>query len=175
MQKKAKGYRIPALNRKAIVHGHCHHKAVLRIAAEETILNKMGLDAHTLNDGCCGMAGSFGFEKGEHYEVSLRVGERILLPEVRQAPRSTLVVADGFSCREQIAQQTDRQALHLAQVLQMAIRERDGQEVAPVEYPEHGVVRENEGKPIYTVILAGLGVVLAGLTFIGLRRRSKKN
>jgi hypothetical protein len=80
------------------------------------------------------MAGSFGFERGERYEVSSRAGERVLLPAVREAPRETLILTDGFCCREQIAQGTKRQALHLAQVLQMALREGDH---APAEaYPE---------------------------------------
>ena len=70
--------------------------------------------------GCCGMAGAFGFEK-DHYDVSIKVGERALLPTVRSAGEDTLIIADGFSCREQIAQATDRHALHIAQVIQMAI------------------------------------------------------
>jgi hypothetical protein len=68
------------------------------------------------------MAGSFGFERS-HYDVSMKVGELVLLPAVRQAPRDTLIVADGFSCRTQIAQGTGRRALHLADVLEMANRE----------------------------------------------------
>jgi hypothetical protein len=68
------------------------------------------------------MAGAFGFEK-DHYDVSVACGERMLLPEVRRAAKDTLIIADGFSCREQIRQLTDRQALHTAQVLQMAVKE----------------------------------------------------
>jgi hypothetical protein len=67
------------------------------------------------------MAGAFGFEKGEHYEVSIACGERVLLPAVRRAPPDTLIVATGFSCREQIAQTTDRRALHVADVLKLAL------------------------------------------------------
>src|SRR5205823_4090360 len=81
----------------------------------------VGLDVTVLDAGCCGMAGSFGFEK-DHYDVSIKCGERVLLPAMRAAARDTLIIADGFSCREQIAQMTDRQALHLAQVIQMALR-----------------------------------------------------
>jgi hypothetical protein len=77
------------------------------------------------------MAGSFGFE-ADHYEVSLKCGERALLPGVREAEKSTLIVADGFSCREQIAQCTDRRALHTAEVLQLTIQQRS----LPAEYPE---------------------------------------
>jgi Fe-S oxidoreductase len=68
------------------------------------------------------MAGSFGFEK-EHYDVAMKCGERVLLPAVREADKDALIVADGFSCREQIAQATDRQALHVAQVIRMAMQE----------------------------------------------------
>src|SRR5436853_7442600 len=79
------------------------------------------------------MAGAFGFEK-EHYDISMQVGERMLLPAVRHADKDTLIIADGFSCREQIAQTTDRQALHLAQVIQMAMHESQGG--AEEDYPE---------------------------------------
>ena len=68
------------------------------------------------------MAGAFGFEK-DHYDVSVRCGERVLLPAVRAAPDDTLIIADGFSCREQIYQATGREALHLSQVIQMALRQ----------------------------------------------------
>jgi hypothetical protein len=93
------------------------------LEAEETLLRKLGLNVHAPATGCCGMAGAFGFEAGDHYDVSVACGERVLLPEVRQAGDATLIVADGFSCREQIAQQTGRYALHLAQVIQMALRD----------------------------------------------------
>jgi Fe-S oxidoreductase len=114
---------LPTLERKALVQAHCHHSAVLRFSDEETVLRKMGLDVEHPDSGCCGMAGAFGFEKGEKYEISVRAGERVLLPKVREAARDTLIIADGFSCREQIAQLTNREALHLAQVLRMAQRE----------------------------------------------------
>ena len=79
----------------------------------------MGVDLQSLDSGCCGMAGSFGFEKN-NYEVSLAVGERVLLPAVRQAGPETLIVSDGFSCREQIFQTTTRKSIHLAELLQLA-------------------------------------------------------
>lgn len=89
---------------------------------DAALLSTLGLDFEILDSGCCGMAGAFGFEK-EHYDVSIRCGERVLLPAVRAAERDTLIIADGFSCREQIAQTTGRRALHLAEVLQAALRE----------------------------------------------------
>jgi len=116
------GYQPPQLKRKAIVHGHCHQKAIMGMAHEKSIFSKLGLDFQLLDSGCCGMAGSFGFEAG-HYEVSMNIGELVLLPAVRRAPKETLIIADGFSCREQIRQGTDREALHTAQVLQLALEQ----------------------------------------------------
>ena len=104
------------------MQGHCHHNAIMKIRDEQAVLAKLGLDVEVLDSGCCGMAGSFGFEK-DHYDVSIKVGERVLLPAVREAAEDTLIIADGFSCREQIAQTTDRRALHLAQVIQMAMHQ----------------------------------------------------
>jgi hypothetical protein len=89
------------------------------------------------------MAGAFGFEAGEHYDVSMRVGERVLLPAVREAPADTLIIANGFSCREQIAQTTDRRALHLAQVIQMAKREA---QAPPRQFPERRYVEEPQSE-----------------------------
>ena len=126
---------LPRLERRALVHGHCHHKAVLGMRDEETILGRLGLDYHVVDSGCCGMAGAFGFER-DHYDVSIKAGERVLLPAVRGASPDTIVIADGFSCREQIAQGTDRDALHLAQVVQMAMRDRPTSPAGDI--PEHG-------------------------------------
>ncbi|HEX2224203.1 MAG TPA: FAD-linked oxidase C-terminal domain-containing protein [Thermoanaerobaculia bacterium] len=109
----------PSLSGRAIVHGHCHQRAVLGMEADLALLRRTGLDVHLLDSGCCGMAGSFGFET-DHYEVSIACGERVLLPAVREAAPETLILSDGFSCREQIAQQTGRRALHLAEVLRSA-------------------------------------------------------
>jgi FAD/FMN-containing dehydrogenase/Fe-S oxidoreductase len=120
LEKKVNYYKPPKLARTALVHGHCHQKALMGMGSDESVLSKLGLDFETVDSGCCGMAGSFGFEK-EHYDVSLNVGELVLLPAVRKATDDTLIVANGFSCREQITQTTGRQALHLAQVIQMAM------------------------------------------------------
>jgi FAD/FMN-containing dehydrogenase/Fe-S oxidoreductase len=110
-----------ALNVKAIVHGHCHQKSVLGMGGEGALLKKLGVDYKLLDAGCCGMAGSFGF-KPEHYEVSLRAGELGgLLPAVRAAAADTLIVSNGYSCREQIAQAGGRRALHIAEVARMAL------------------------------------------------------
>jgi FAD/FMN-containing dehydrogenase/Fe-S oxidoreductase len=122
LSQKAPQFPFPKLERKAIIQGHCHHKAIMRMYGEEDVLSKLNLNYDLLDSGCCGMAGAFGFEKGEHYEVSIKAGERVLLPAVRNAARDTLIIADGFSCREQIVQTTGREALHLAQIIQMAMR-----------------------------------------------------
>jgi FAD/FMN-containing dehydrogenase/Fe-S oxidoreductase len=117
------GVTLPPLHRKAIAQAHCHHKAVMRFDAEEKLLRAMGLDLTHPDSGCCGMAGAFGFEK-KHYDLSMKLGERVLLPMVREADRDTLIIADGFSCREQIEQSTGRKTLHFAEVLQMAYEGR---------------------------------------------------
>ena len=111
--------RLPSLQRKAIVQAHCHHKAVMRFDPEEAVLRKIGLDLQHPDSGCCGMAGAFGFER-RHYDLSMRMGERVILPLVRDASDETLIIANGFSCREQIEQSTERKTLHLAEVLRMA-------------------------------------------------------
>jgi Fe-S oxidoreductase len=100
----------------ALVHGHCHHHAVMGLEADRNLLERTGLSFHLLDSGCCGMAGAFGFE-AEHYEISLTIGERVLLPAVREAAPETLIVADGFSCRQQIVQTTNRRPIHLAELL----------------------------------------------------------
>ena len=120
LEHHAPGFRIPQLSKKVLLHSHCHHKALMKMKDEESLLRKAGVDLQSLDSGCCGMAGSFGFEK-DNYNVSLAVGERVLLPAVRQATPETLIVSDGFSCREQILQTTGRKALHLAEVLQLAL------------------------------------------------------
>jgi len=92
--------------------------------AEERLLEQLGLVVEVPEPGCCGMAGSFGFE-ADHYDVAMQVGERVLLPAVRATDDDALVIADGFSCREQILQGTGRRALHIAEVAAMALG--DGQ------------------------------------------------
>ena len=103
--------------------------------AEQKLYERLGLDFELLDSGCCGLAGSFGYEAGEKYEVSMKAGEQVLLPAVREAPKHALVITDGFSCRSQIKHGSDREALHLAEVVQMALRE-SGRPAAG-EYPEH--------------------------------------
>ncbi len=108
---------VPAkTQQKILVHMHCHHRAIFNMKDEVAALNATGGEVKVLDSGCCGMAGPFGFEK-KSYDVSQTLGERVLLPAVRAADAGTVIVTDGFSCREQIAQNTGRRAVHLAEVL----------------------------------------------------------
>nr|WP_155175574.1 FAD-binding and (Fe-S)-binding domain-containing protein [Fulvivirga kasyanovii] len=119
----AMDFELPKLKKKAIIHRHCHHQAIMHFEEEKQVLNQMELDYEILDSGCCGMAGSFGYEKGERYDVSIKAGERVLLPRIREADNDTIIIADGFSCREQIKQCTSRKAWHLAEVIDMALKE----------------------------------------------------
>jgi FAD/FMN-containing dehydrogenase/Fe-S oxidoreductase len=120
LEHHAPGYTPPRLPRKAVLHGHCHHKALMKMTDEESLLRKMGVELEPLDAGCCGMAGPFGFV-ADKYAVSQAIGERILLPAVRRAQQDTLIVSDGFSCREQILQATGRRAIHLAEAMRLAL------------------------------------------------------
>ncbi len=152
LERYAPDFQLPRLERKAILHGHCHHKSVMKMTDEETVLRKMGVDFTAPSPGCCGMAGSFGFED-DKYEVSLAVGELELLPAVRNAGKDILIVADGFSCREQIAQCTDRHALHLAELIQMALQ--DGVRGTEGDYPERKRVEKRALAVRNSMIRAG--------------------
>jgi Fe-S oxidoreductase len=106
---------------KALLHGHCHQKAFGAMGAVERVLAMVpGLEVRTVESSCCGMAGSFGYE-AEHYDVSMKMGEASLLPAVRAAAPGTLIVADGTSCRHQIADGARRDAIHVARVLAQAL------------------------------------------------------
>ena len=153
-----KDYRPPELKRKALVHGHCHHKSELHFEEEVELLKKAGLDCNVPESGCCGMAGSFGYE-ADHYDVGLACGERVLLPTVRRAARDELIVTDGFSCREMIRQETDRRALHFAQVLQMGLAE--GPAGPPDGVPEAKYIETKRTPPV-PVGLVAAGALAAG-------------
>jgi Fe-S oxidoreductase len=139
LRQRAPDFRYPLVRRRAIVHGHCHHKAVLKMDADREVLGAMGLDYQLLDSGCCGMAGSFGFER-RHFDISRQIGELVLLPAVRAAAAGSFILADGFSCREQIAQLTDRRAFHLADLLHVALR--DGPSGLDEEYPERAQIAD---------------------------------
>jgi FAD/FMN-containing dehydrogenase/Fe-S oxidoreductase len=121
VDRRAGSLALRDLGRTALVQTHCHQHAVMGFDADLRVMARAGLDAERPNPGCCGMAGSFGFERGEKYEVSCRIAEQHLLPAVREAPEDTWILADGFSCREQIAQLGGRRAIHLAEALRRAL------------------------------------------------------
>jgi FAD/FMN-containing dehydrogenase/Fe-S oxidoreductase len=120
LEREAPGYTPPRVSRRVLLHGHCHHKALMKMTDEESLLRRMGVEIEAPDAGCCGMAGPFGFLE-EKYDVSQSIGERVLLPAIRRASAETLIVSDGFSCREQIRQGTGKQAIHLAEVIRLGL------------------------------------------------------
>src|SRR5579872_7489912 len=156
LERKVPSLELPQFHRKALVHGHCHHKSVMKMTDEESVLKKMGVDFQVPAPGCCGMAGAFGFEQ-DKYDMSIAVGELELLPAVRKAPADWMIVADGFSCREQIAQCTDRHAVHLAEVLQMALRSEP-----MAAYPERRLVEKRTADQRRSMERTALGLAGAG-------------
>jgi Fe-S oxidoreductase len=170
LEKKAPGFKIPELKQKAIVHGHCHHRSVMKMDCEKKVLDKIKMDYEILPTTCCGMAGYFGYEKGSHYEVSIKAAEQLLLPKVREADESTLIIADGFSCREQIAQQTNRKAMHLAQALQMALHgEKEAVKLPERKYVD-GMALKSPHRMRNNLLLLG-AVALSVTAYILLKNR----
>jgi Fe-S oxidoreductase len=109
------------MKRDVLLHGHCHQKAFDAMPAVEKVLGMVpGLRVSTVQTSCCGMAGSFGYE-AEHYDVSIKMAELSLLPAIRNSSGDTLLVADGTSCRHQIADGTGRAAVHVARLLEQAL------------------------------------------------------
>ncbi|MFK0181753.1 FAD-binding and (Fe-S)-binding domain-containing protein [Streptomyces xanthochromogenes] len=166
-----KDWRPPALARTALVQAHCHQHAVLKDDADRELMRRMGLDADVLDEGCCGLAGNFGFEQG-HYDLSMRIGEQGVLPAVRGAAPGTLVVADGFSCRTQIEQgNTGRRALHLAEALALGL---DGP--LPADRPEKLAARPEPSARDGRLATATTGLALgagAAALYTWTRRRRR--
>ncbi len=107
--------------RRVLFHGHCHQKALAGTAATTALLRAIpGADVIEVDAGCCGMAGSFGFE-AEHYELSMRIGELRLFPAIRAEPEDTIIAATGVSCRAQIAHGTGRSARHPLEIVRQAL------------------------------------------------------
>jgi Fe-S oxidoreductase len=107
----------------ALVHGHCHHKALIGMTGEMALLKRVGIRARAVDSGCCGMAGAFGF-RPDSYRLSVELAEMKLLPVVRAAKGDELIVASGYSCREQIEQLSSRKAIHVAEAVAMAVQTR---------------------------------------------------
>ncbi|GIJ26409.1 dimethylmenaquinone methyltransferase [Micromonospora qiuiae] len=116
------GWQPPRIDAHALIQTHCHHHAILGTTADQAVLSAAGVDPEFLDSGCCGLAGNFGFEQG-HYEVSEACAERVLLPAVRDAAETDVILADGFSCRTQIEQgaAAGRSAIHLAELLRAGL------------------------------------------------------
>jgi FAD/FMN-containing dehydrogenase/Fe-S oxidoreductase len=171
LSKNAPDWEPPQLHRKALLHGHCHQKATGGTAPDKELLERMGVEVEELDAGCCGMAGGWGYEHG-HYDVSIACGERVLLPKVRDAPRDTVVVTDGFSCRSQIEQgQTGRRALHAAQVL--ALAREFGPNGPPGPHPERAAPARPQPGAVRTAsraaVAVGVAAAAAGFTYVRLR------
>jgi Fe-S oxidoreductase len=164
----------PRLERKALVWGHCHHKATGGIDPEVELLRKMGVEVETLQAGCCGLAGSWGFETG-HHEISMQCGEEGLLPRVRELDEDTIVVADGFSCKTQIEQGgTDRRALHVAQVLKLAHEHGESGPEGPKPERLYYEVRPKPSlarRAVRTAVLTAAAVGAAAFFSATMRRR----
>jgi Fe-S oxidoreductase len=166
---------VPELDRQALVWGHCHHKATGGMDPEHELLKRMGVEVNPVSGGCCGLAGSWGFEQG-HHDVSMQCGELALLPAVRKADQDTLVIANGFSCKTQIEQSdVDRRALHLGQVMKMA-REHgsDGYRGGPPELPYVGQRPGSEASQRRLGLsAAAVGATAGAVTLaIAMRRRA---
>ena len=122
-----RGWQPPRLARKALVHAHCHHHAIMGTQAEKPVLQRMGVDFELLDAGCCGLAGSFGFN-AKYYDVSLQIAEYELMPKVRAAAEDTVILSNGFSCRQQIEHCSGRSVLSLAELLDEGLAQGAPQE-----------------------------------------------
>jgi FAD/FMN-containing dehydrogenase/Fe-S oxidoreductase len=166
LEKNVDKDRLPKLNTTVMMHAHCHHKAIIKKAEHEgNLLRSMGANLTELTSGCCGMAGSFGFEK-DKYEVSVQIGEHSILPAVRRTRLSTPIVADGFSCREQVAQLTNRHPLHFAELLKLA---SGGDGLGFRTMPENEVIAPHRAAVRKSKIRAAvaLGALAAGIGVLG--------
>ncbi|HEY5832723.1 (Fe-S)-binding protein, partial [Streptomyces sp.] len=166
------GWRPPELTRAATVQTHCHQHAVTKFDADRELMRRAGIDAEVLDEGCCGLAGTFGFERG-HHELSMAIGELGVLPAVRRTAPSALVIADGFSCRTQIEQGgTGRRALHLAEALALGLQGHQ-----PAHHPEKAARRPVPPSPaaarLATATAAAATGAAAGAAAYALARRRR--
>jgi Fe-S oxidoreductase len=165
---------LPTLHAKALVQAHCHHKAILHFDDEEKVLKQMGIEVDHPDSGCCGMAGAFGFDK-DNYDLSMRVGERVILPAVRDAPPDTIIIADGFSCREQIAQGTPREALHLAQVLHLALGGQPTGELPERRFADGSAALDLPRLAWKTAgVVGGIALFAGGIALLRSRRAARR-
>ncbi len=167
--RRAPDWQPPQLARAATVQTHCHQHAVMKTDPDRELMRRAGVDADVLDEGCCGLAGNFGFEK-DHYDVSMAVAEQGVLPAVRDTAPSALVISDGFSCRTQIEQSgTGRRPLHLAEVLALGL---DG--AAPAHHPERKVprpgVRARDARMITAAAVTAAAALGCGAVALARRR-----
>jgi FAD/FMN-containing dehydrogenase/Fe-S oxidoreductase len=175
LEKKAPHFQLPRFDRKALVHGHCHQKSIWKMDDEERLLGKMGIHYEMPDSGCCGMAGAFGFER-QHFDIAMKCGERVLLPAVRKAARSSFIITDGFSCREQIQQTTDREAMHLAEIIHLAMHQVSDEQ--DVDFPERKYFERYKARATFDVtdaIALGAGAALVGGSLLWAMRRTRCN
>jgi FAD/FMN-containing dehydrogenase/Fe-S oxidoreductase len=116
LERLAPQWTPPVVDRPAVGQVHCHQSSVLGFDADARLMSRAGIDPAGMVRSCCGLAGNFGFERG-HHDVSRAVADRVLLPAVAGAPDGSVLLADGFSCRTQLAHLAGREGLHLAEVL----------------------------------------------------------
>jgi FAD/FMN-containing dehydrogenase/Fe-S oxidoreductase len=163
-------YSPPVLKRRIVVHGHCHQKAIVGMEHEAKLLKKMSADVNVLDSGCCGMAGSFGFERHKH-GVSMKVFAHELAGHLNDAPKDAILMADGFSCKTQIEQNTGRQTLHIAQIIKMAMKGE--QQRSPANTRKNALEIPRNDRHVREWITAGIAAALflAGGLLVRLRRK----
>jgi FAD/FMN-containing dehydrogenase/Fe-S oxidoreductase len=165
-----KDWQPPAVTRQAVVQTHCHQHAIMKDDPDRELMRRAHLDADVLDEGCCGLAGNFGFERG-HHEISMAVAEQGVLPAVRAAAPDSLLLADGFSCRTQIEQgDTGRRALHLAEVLALGLEGN-----LPGQHPERLARRPSEpSRAARWAITAGAATLTAGAAAVAGRAATRR-
>ncbi len=154
-------YELPKLNGKAILHNHCNQKAVLDAKAVHRVLERIGVEFEEPQEGCCGMAGSFGYVR-EHNELSVKIAEEHLLPAVRKADLDTFIVAEAFSCRSQIKDGSDREPMHTAQLLQYAFRKADLEKKRKIDRDLEGTEIPRNGNRAGLRAAGMVGTAVAG-------------
>jgi FAD/FMN-containing dehydrogenase/Fe-S oxidoreductase len=161
-------WKPPRLAAKALVQLHCHHRAVLDAASQQRLFAAMGVEEVPNPAGCCGHAGSFGYE-AEHYPVAMTIAEQALLPAVRKAGDDTLIIADGFSCREQIRHGAGRWALHPAEFLAAVLQRRPMHSARAVE----AQLCEKPASPGVGAAAAAAAFAAGGLLLLGFETRRR--
>ena len=165
-----KGWQPPAVTRQALVQTHCHQHAIMKDDPDRELMRRAHLDADVLDEGCCGLAGNFGFERG-HHEISMAVAEQGVLPAVRAAAPGSLLLADGFSCRTQIEQgEPGRRALHQDAVLDLG---KDGHQHSQI-HDRLGRRPSEPPRAARWAITAGAATLTAGAVAVAGRAATRR-